>query len=156
MDVAKVLSPQAAKKINGKFLYDTIWSSLQCFLYSFDLNLFQHTYPPTQTNEEFFFQSLYAVTEQNFCLSHCGCTRLSENRVSKQKRPATMQRSLCCFCQWKSSTFRTKKCNWPGQNAIFFKLISIIWVHYMWDYDLTRKYRKSLSWIVPTLHVHWK
>lgn len=95
MDVAKVLSPQAAKKINGNLV--PIRSGHLCLCLSFSISFFlshqfegSHFYiKPPKT----FFHRFYAVAAQNVCLSHCGCIRLSENRVCEQKA-STIQRRL--------------------------------------------------------------
>lgn len=95
MDVAKVLSPQAAKKINGNLV--PIRSGHLCLCLSFSISFFlshqfegSHFYiKPPKT----FFHRFYAVAAQNVCLSHCGCIRLSENRECEQKA-STIQRRL--------------------------------------------------------------
>lgn len=59
--------------------YDMIWSSLYA-----SLPLISFKYTSTHTTKTFFL-SFYAVAAQNFCLTRCGYTRLSENRVCEQK-----------------------------------------------------------------------
>lgn len=80
MDVAKVLSPQAAEKINGPFeRYDLVKS----LLFALPLDSPKLLQKPSED----FFLSFHAVAVLNVWISCCGCTRFKFKSCEANKGP---------------------------------------------------------------------
>lgn len=143
MDVAKVLSPQAAEKINGPFeRYDLVKS----LLFALPLDSPKLLQKPSED----FFLSFHAVAVLNVWISCCGCTRFKFKSCEANKGPQPHNANR--FASVNGNRQHSEQRNAIGlAKCDIFQIDFYYWICMLctsqWDHDLTSNRRKSLSWI---------